>query len=130
MPVPSADSWDANHADFLFSDLLRAYHDCRRNKRNTISAVEFELNYERELIQLRDQLRAGTYRPGRSICFVVTSPKPREVWAAAFPDRIEAFLPATLKANLNPTKTIRQRIDLLAEVFMKNIETDELAGKY
>lgn len=88
VPVPSADLWDANHADFLFSDLLRAYHDCRRNKRNTISALEFELNYEHELIQLRDQLRAGTYRPGRSICFVVTSPKPREVWAASFPDRI------------------------------------------
>src|SRR6185436_4131704 len=30
----------------------------------------------------------GTYQPGPSICFVVTRPKPREVWAAAFRDRV------------------------------------------
>lgn len=92
VPVPSADSWDANHADFLFSDLLRAYHDCRRNKRNTASAAQFELNYEHELIQLRDELRARTYQPGRTICFVITRPKPREVWAATFRDRIVHWL--------------------------------------
>ncbi|MFA6904482.1 MAG: RNA-directed DNA polymerase, partial [Gallionellaceae bacterium] len=35
-----------------------------------------------------DELRNGTYRPGKSICFVITRPKPREVWAADFRDRI------------------------------------------
>lgn len=88
----SAASSDAAHADFLFSDLLRAYHDCRRNKRNTLTAFAFELNYEQELIRLRDELIAGTYRPGRSICFVITRPKPREVWAAQFRDRIVHWL--------------------------------------
>ncbi len=92
---PSADFTDAlpeAHADFLFSDLLRAYRDCSRTKRNTASAFAFELNYERELIKLRDELRSQTYQPGRSICFVITRPKPREVWAAPFRDRIVHWL--------------------------------------
>lgn len=92
VPEPSAASWAAPHTDFLFSDLLRAYHDCRRSKRYTESALAFELRYEAELIALRDELRAGTYRPGRSVCFVITRPKPREVWAAAFRDRIVHWL--------------------------------------
>ena len=65
-----------------------AYHDCRRTKRNTASALTFEQDLERNLCRLRDDLVAGSYRPGRSICFVVLRPKPREVWAADFRDRI------------------------------------------
>ncbi|WP_246174963.1 RNA-directed DNA polymerase [Pandoraea bronchicola] len=37
---------------------------------------------------LHDELADGSYRPGRSICFVITRPKPREVWAAEFRDRV------------------------------------------
>ena len=40
------------------------------------------------LVELHAQLCSGQYRPGRSICFVITRPKPREVWAAQFRDRI------------------------------------------
>ena len=67
---------------------MAAYYDCRRHKRNSSSAIAFEINLERNLWQLHDELAAGTYRPGRSICFVITRPKPREVWAADFRDRI------------------------------------------
>jgi hypothetical protein len=31
---------------------------------------------------------SGNYRPGKSICFVITRPKYREVWAAEFRDRV------------------------------------------
>jgi hypothetical protein len=68
--------------------LVAAYYDCRRNKRNTKSALAFEMHLERNLVGLFDELASGSYTPGRSICFVVTRPKPREVWAAAFRDRI------------------------------------------
>lgn len=84
----SADSTDIDHAEFLFEDLLQAYFDCRRSKRNSASALAFEINLERNLVQLYDDLIDGSYQPGRSICFVVTRPKPREVWAADFRDRI------------------------------------------
>lgn len=67
---------------------MQAYLDCRRNKRRSRSALAFELNMERNLMQLHTELNAGTYQPGPSICFVVTHPKPREVWAADFRDRI------------------------------------------
>ena len=83
-PVLSADS----HAPCTFQALVQAYTDCRANKRNTASALRFEQALEANLWTLHEQLQAGTYRPGRSICFVVTRPKPREVWAADFPDRI------------------------------------------
>lgn len=82
---PSADS---TVAPYPFCDLVQAYYDCRRSKRNSASALAFEARLERNLSQLHSDLIAGTYRPGRSICFVVTRPKPREVWAADFRDRI------------------------------------------
>lgn len=84
----SALSADLNVAPFQFEDLVQAYYDCRRHKRNTASARAFEKDMEINLLELHDDLIAGNYRPGRSICFVVTRPKAREVWAAAFRDRI------------------------------------------
>lgn len=86
---PSARYIDAEQPDGLdFEDLVKAYFDCRKNKRNTASAVRFEQNLERNLMRLFEELSDGTYQPGRSICFVVTRPKAREVWAADFRDRI------------------------------------------
>ena len=84
-PEPSAD-W--NTPDFTFTELVDAYFDCRRTKRNSASALAFESRLEHNLRQLHDELIDGTYAPGRSICFVVTRPKPREVWAADFRDRV------------------------------------------
>lgn len=71
-----------------FAELVEAYFDCRRTKRNSASALAFEMNLERNLRKLYDELIDGSYIPGRSICFVITRPKPREVWAADFRDRI------------------------------------------
>lgn len=84
----SADHADPGHADFSFADLVQAYYDCRQTKRNKPSAIAFEIDLERNLGSLFDELQAGIYRPGRSICFIITRPKPREVWAADFRDRI------------------------------------------
>jgi len=79
--LPSADP-------HLFHQLVQAYLDCRHTKRNSASAMAFEDQAEHNLYQLYDELSSGTYQPGRSICFVITHPKPREVWAARFRDRI------------------------------------------
>lgn len=80
-PVPSADGNAHHHADFTFAELAQAYFDCRRTKRNSASALAFEQDLERNLRKLYDELHGDTYQPGRSICFVITRPKPREVWA-------------------------------------------------
>ncbi|WP_459252636.1 RNA-directed DNA polymerase [Paraburkholderia sediminicola] len=84
--APSAD-W-SGHAGSTFAELVEAYFDCRRTKRNSASALTFEANLERNLRRLYDELVDGSYVPGRSICFVTTRPKAREVWAAEFRDRI------------------------------------------
>lgn len=70
------------------SDLFQAYYDCRRTKRNSASALLFEENLERNLMDLYYELIAGGYYPGQSTVFVVDHPKVREVWAAEFRDRI------------------------------------------
>ena len=81
--VPSADS-----SNYSFELLLRAYLDCRKHKRNSGSALAFEQNLERNLWELHKELSDGSYSPGKSICFVITRPKAREVWAADFRDRV------------------------------------------
>ena len=70
------------------SALFQAYYDCRITKRNSSSALKFEENLERNLMDLYYELLSGQYRPGRSTVFVVQHPKVREVWAADFRDRI------------------------------------------
>lgn len=72
----------------LLEDMIEAYYDCRRNKRNTVSAVEFEMDYEVKLLDLVRRINDRSYRPGKSICFVAKYPRYREVFAAAFEDRI------------------------------------------
>jgi len=73
---------------FNYEKLYRAYLECRKNKRGTINALKFEIDFENNLKILLKELKSGSYVPGRSICFVVTAPKPREIFAADFRDRI------------------------------------------
>ena len=43
----------------LLLDLFQAYYDARRNKRNTVNQLRFELNYEHNLMKLCDELLLG-----------------------------------------------------------------------
>lgn len=61
---------------FSFEALWHHYRDCRRTKRNTTSALAFELDAEANLLALRAELREHSYRPGTSICFVTGGAKP------------------------------------------------------
>lgn len=69
-------------------ELYEAYFDCRKNKRKSWNALAFELDYETNLRTLLEEINDGTYTIGRSLAFVVTRPKLREVFAADFRDRI------------------------------------------
>ena len=73
---------------FKETEVMRAYLDCRKRKRNTVNALEFEFNLSENLYFLFKELNEGSYKPGRSVCFVTQSPKPREIFAASFRDRI------------------------------------------
>ena len=73
---------------FSYEKLYKAYLDCRKNKRNTESALEFEWNLEENLYALYKEISSKTYRPGKSICFVCKEPTAREIFAAEFRDRV------------------------------------------
>lgn len=68
--------------------LFEAYWDCRKNKSRTVSASEFEVNYESNLIELHREITMGVYTQRPSITFVITKPDYREIFAANFRDRI------------------------------------------
>ena len=69
-------------------DFFTAYYQCRLRKRRTINALEFELDYEANLVKLWRDVNSKRYEIGKSICFIVTKPKVREIFAADFRDRI------------------------------------------
>lgn len=73
---------------FSLEEIFLAYEDCRKNKRSTASAIEFEINYDINCIQLWRELNNKTYKPSQSIAFVVKRPRYREIFAANFRDRI------------------------------------------
>jgi RNA-directed DNA polymerase len=68
--------------------LFEAYLSCRKTKRYTQNALKFEVDYEANLFQLREEIESGSYSPGRSIAFIVNKPVKREIFAADFRDRV------------------------------------------
>lgn len=74
--------------DQLLTDLFSAYYDARRHKRSTLNALEFEINYEQNLIELWQELKSGNYQIGRSVAFIVSDPVRREIIASPFRDRV------------------------------------------
>ncbi len=77
---------------FAYQNVLRAYYACRRNKRRSLTALGYELDFETRLMDLALRLQKRTYRPDRLVCFVVTKPKVREIFASEFADRITHHL--------------------------------------
>ena len=75
-------------SEITVAQLFEAYYDCRRGKRTTSSALTFEIALEDNLMQLLDELRTGRWWPAPATIFAITRPKPREVWASQFRDRI------------------------------------------
>lgn len=73
---------------FSFENIYRQYLLCRRNKRNTLNALRFEAQQEKNLLELKEALETRTYHPSRSVCFMATRPKLREIFAADIRDRI------------------------------------------
>lgn len=72
----------------LYLLLFSAYLECRKNKRRTHNQVAFEVNYPERIYGLATSLYNRCYIPKRSISFIVTKPKIREIMAASFSDRV------------------------------------------
>ncbi len=76
----------------LLLDMYAAYYQCRKRKRNTSSAQRFEVNFEKELLRLTEEVYNREYIPRPSIVFVISIPNLREIQAAQFRDRIVQHL--------------------------------------
>lgn len=72
----------------LLADLIAAYLSARRHKRSRAYQQRFERRAGENLNSLCDELWTRTYRPRPSVCFIISDPKRREVFAADFRDRI------------------------------------------
>lgn len=72
----------------LLTDLFFAYFCARKNKRNTSNQLKFEIDYEKNLIELYHAITSRRYQVSPSICFVVDYPVKREIFAADFRDRV------------------------------------------
>ncbi len=71
-----------------FHNLYRAFQKASRGKRSHVDVAAFEYDVEKNLLALRDELRAQTYRPGGYYHFRIHDPKPRVISAAPFRDRV------------------------------------------
>jgi RNA-directed DNA polymerase len=71
-----------------FENLYLAYRQARKGKRGKQAVAAFEYNQEEELIQLQEELRAGSWQPGAYHSFFIHDPKRRLISAAPFRDRV------------------------------------------
>ena len=55
-------AFDYFFMDKLLIDLFRAYYDARRNKRSTVNVLAFEIDYERKLFGLYQEIKSGKYK--------------------------------------------------------------------
>jgi len=76
---PQVTSWE---------NLTEAAHAAARGKRKRPDVARFLHELEPNLCKLQRELEEGTYRPGAYRTFWIHDPKPRQISAAAFRDRV------------------------------------------
>jgi RNA-directed DNA polymerase len=71
-----------------FTNLWAAFKKGAKGKRSKSAVADFEYHLEANLLQLRTELRTGSYQPGAYQSFTVHDPKKRLISAAPFRDRV------------------------------------------
>ena len=72
----------------LLINLFKAYYNARKNKRKSLDCLDFEMNYEKKLFQLYQEIINKQYKISSSLCFISFYPVKREIFAGNFRDRI------------------------------------------
>ncbi len=72
----------------LLLKLFSAYLQARGNKGKTLSQIEFELNYENNLLKLYQEIINHNYKIKTCHVFIISQPVKREILAAHFSDRV------------------------------------------
>jgi len=71
-----------------FANLRHATTRAARGKRANATIARFLERREPQLLALQGELRSGAWRPGVPTVFTIRDPKPREITAAPFIDRV------------------------------------------
>jgi len=71
-----------------WENLCLAYQHASRGKRGKYAAAAFEYRLADRLLELEDELRTRSYRPGPYTSFYIHEPKRRLISAAPFKDRV------------------------------------------
>ena len=71
-----------------FQNLYEAYKAAAKGKRYREEVLRYTQDLERNLFDLQEELRSGTYQVGPYREFYVRYPKPRLVMALQFRDRV------------------------------------------
>lgn len=71
-----------------FQNLLAAARQAQRGKRLQPNVARFNIDLERNLLGLLEELQQGTYQPGAYRSFPILDPKPRMISAAPYRDRV------------------------------------------
>jgi retron-type reverse transcriptase len=87
-----------------FEYLMECADRARRGKRFRPDVARFEFQRERELLRLQQELTGRSYRPSPGRSFVIREPKPRQIVAAAYRDRVvQHALTGILEPIFEPT---------------------------
>lgn len=76
----------------LYYYLVHSYLDARQAERNKDTQLLFESDFEQNLSDLCRSINERSYKPSPPICFLITDPTRREVFAPSFRDRIVSHL--------------------------------------
>jgi hypothetical protein len=86
--APHAPAPHGLNAPFDLRALDAAYRRCRRGKRPARNTQRYEARLLDRLVETAQCIGDGSWRPARTLAFVVSQPKWREIHAADFSDRV------------------------------------------
>jgi RNA-directed DNA polymerase len=87
-----------------FYALHGAWRRARRGKRPSPNQLTFDSQWIDGLLEIERTIKAGTWRPRPTTCFIATAPKAREIHAPDFADRIvHHWVVPQLEAIYEPT---------------------------
>jgi RNA-directed DNA polymerase len=129
------------HGAPSFRALHAAWRRARRGKKPSPNQLSFDSQWIDGLLQLEQQLTAGTWQPRPTTCFIATAPKAREIHAPDFADRIvHHWVVPQLEAIYEPTfifdsfsnrrrKGTHAAVDRL-QGFMREVHSGQGGGHY
>ncbi len=86
--VPASECPGAVRPRTLFDRLCKARRLARRGKKPSRNMLAFDTRWIEGVIDIEAEIRAGTWSPQPTTCFVARRPKAREIHAPDFADRV------------------------------------------